>query len=64
MKVSINSAELAKRIIDCISDGYDDEENREETAIELYNELSQIDSNNIIKNAMVSLCERIEELET
>lgn len=31
MKALINSAELAKRIVDCISDGYDDEENREET---------------------------------
>lgn len=60
----MNSAELAKRIFDCISDGYDDEENREETEIELYNELSQIDSDSIIKNAFVSLCERIEELET
>ena len=27
----MNSAELAKRIVDCISDGYDDEEYREET---------------------------------
>ena len=59
----MNSLELAKRIIDCISDGYDDEENREESEIELYNELSQIDSDSIIKNVMVSLCERIEELE-
>lgn len=62
MKVLINSAELAKRIVDCISDGYDDEENREEAEMKLYNELSQID-NSIIKNAFVSLCERIEDLE-
>lgn len=60
----MNSAELAKRIIDCISDGYDDEENREETEIGLDNELSQIDSDNVIRNAMIALCERIEELET
>ena len=59
----MNSAELAKRIFDCISDGYDDEENREETEIELCNELSQIDSDSIIKNAFVSLCEMIEELQ-
>lgn len=26
----MSSAELAKRIFDCISDGYDDEENRKE----------------------------------
>lgn len=62
MKVLINSAELAKRIVDCISDGYDDEENREEVEVKLYNELSQIDNNSIIKNAFVALCERIEEL--
>ena len=62
MKVLINSAELAKRIVDCISDGYDDE-NREEVEVKLYNELSQIDNNSIIKNAFVALCERIEELE-
>lgn len=56
-------AELAKRIVDCISDGYDDEENREEVEVKLYNELSQIDNNSIIKNAFVALCERIEDLE-
>lgn len=63
MKVLINSAELSKRIVDCISDGYDDEENREEAEMKLYNELSQIDNNSIIKNAFVALCERIEDLE-
>ena len=26
----MNSSELARKIIDCLSDGYDDEENREE----------------------------------
>lgn len=62
MKVSINSAELTKRIIDCISDGYDDEENREETEMKLYNELSQIDCG-IIRVALIKLCETIEELE-
>lgn len=63
MKVLINSAELAKRIVDCISDGYDDKENREEAEMKLYNELSQIDNNSIIKNAFVALCEKIEDLE-
>lgn len=56
----MNSAELAKRIFDCLSDGYDDEEYREQT--ELYNELSQIGDGSI-KVAFVRLCERIEELE-
>lgn len=26
----MNSLELAKRVVECLSDGYDDEENREE----------------------------------
>ena len=44
----MSSAELAKRIFDCISDGYDDEENREEVEVKLYNELSQIDNNSFV----------------
>ena len=61
MKVLINSAELAKRIIDCISDGYNDEENREETENLLYNELSQLNNDSLIKAALIKLCETIEE---
>ena len=49
MKALINSAELTKRIIDCISDGYDDEENREETEKLLYDSLSQLNNDNRIK---------------
>ncbi len=60
MEALINSAELAKRIVDYISDGYDDEENREETEMKLYNELSQIDCG-IIRAALIKLCETIEE---
>lgn len=59
----MNSAELTKRIIDCISDGYDDEEYREKTETELYNELSQLDSDSYIKSALLKLCETVEELE-
>lgn len=59
----MNSSELAKKICDCLSDGYNDEEYREETETELYNELSQLSSNSFIKAALVKLCERIEELE-
>ena len=59
----MNSAELAKRIFDCLSDGYDDEEYREETEMELYNELSQINDGSI-KAAFVKLCEKIEELKS
>lgn len=59
----MNSYELAKRICNCLSDGYDDEENREETETILYNELSQISDDSFIKAALFRLCERIEELE-
>lgn len=55
--------QLARRICDCLSDGYDDEEYREETEISLYNELSQISSDSIIKAVLKKLCERIEDLE-
>ena len=59
----MNSYELAKRICDCLSDGYDDEESREETEIALYNELSQTRNDSFIKAAFLRLCERVEELE-
>ena len=58
----MNSSELARKIIDCLSDGYDDEENREEAEIALYNELSQLNGNSIIKVTLLKLCETIEEL--
>ena len=59
----MNSLKLAERIFDCLSDGYDDEEYREEATTALYNELSQINNTSNIKAAFVMLCERIEELE-
>ena len=59
----MNSSELTKRIYDCLSDGYDDEEFGEETETVLYNELSQISNDSFIKAALLRLCERVEELE-
>lgn len=59
----IDSNELAKRIFDCLSDGYDNEEFREEAETALYNELSQIANDSFIKAAFLRLCERVEELE-
>lgn len=59
----MNSFELAKKICDCLSDGYDDEESREETETALYNELSQISNDSFVKAAFERLCERVEELE-
>ena len=58
----MNSSELARKIIDCLSDGYDDEENREEAEIQLYNELSQLNGNSVVEAALLRLCETIEEL--
>lgn len=58
----MNSSELARRVVDCLSDGYDNEENREEAETELYNELSQLKRDSIIKAAILKLCETIEEL--
>ncbi len=58
----MNSLELARKVVDCLSDGYDDEENREEAETALYNELSQLDENSVVKAALLRLCETIEEL--
>jgi len=59
----VNSSELARMIVDALSDGYDDEENREESETALYNELSQLSGNSNIRMALQRLCERVEELE-
>nr|DAR44130.1 MAG TPA: hypothetical protein [Caudoviricetes sp.] len=58
----MDNGKLAKRIFDCLSDGYDDEENREEVEKLLYDSLSQIDDP--IKIVLVTLCETIEELQS
>ena len=59
----MNSSELTRKIFDCLSDGYDDEEFIEETETALYNELSQISNDSFIKAALLRLCDRVEELE-
>ena len=59
----MDNYKLVKRIMDCLSDGYDDEENREDTEEILHNELLQISDDGFIKAALSRLCERIEELE-
>lgn len=60
----MNNEKLAEMICDCLSDGYDDEEYREETETTLYNELSQISDDSFIKAALVRLCRRVEDLES
>ena len=52
---------LANRICDCISDGYDDEELREDAENDLYRKLEE--STDFIKKVLERLCERIEDLE-
>lgn len=59
----VNSSELARMIFDALSDGYDDEENGEEAETALYNELSQLPGNSVIRSALQKLCERVKELE-
>lgn len=63
VKLIMSSVDLARRICDCLSDGYDDEEFREETETALYNELSQISNDSFAKIMLLRLCERVEELE-
>lgn len=58
----MNSSKLAKKIVDCLSDGYDDEENREEVERALCNDLSQLKEDSIVKAAILRMCEKIEEL--
>lgn len=59
----MNNADLARKIVDCTSDGYDDEEHREEVETALYNELEQLNDDSMIKIAFLNLCERVEDLE-
>lgn len=58
----MNSAELAKRVFDCLSDGYDDEEYRELLEDKLYDELSEMEKDSVVKFAIIQLCEMVEEL--
>ena len=48
----MSNAELSKKIYDYLSDGYDDEEYREETEDALCCELSQICSDGYIRTAL------------
>lgn len=59
----MNSNKLSERIFDCLSDGYDDEEFREENINDLYNEISQLDGKSTLRTVLSALCDRIEEEE-
>lgn len=58
-----NTSKLSQKIFDALSDGYDDEEGREQAETDLYNELSQIESGSIIRTALYKLCERVEDVQ-
>lgn len=58
----MNSSKLAKKIVDCLSDGYDDEENKEEVERALCNDLSQLKEDSIVKVAILRMYETIDEL--
>jgi hypothetical protein len=60
----VNARELAEKVVDCLSDGYDDEENRDEAENLLYDSLSQISNDNPIKIVLIRLCKTIEELQS
>lgn len=58
-----NTSKLSQKVFNALSYLYDDEEGREHAETDLYNELSQLDGNSVIRAALYRLCERIEELE-
>lgn len=64
IEMELDTRELAEKVVDCLSDGYDDEESRDETENLLYDILSQISNDNPIKIVLVRLCETIEELQS
>lgn len=61
--MTMSSSDLTKMIIDSLSDGYDDEENREEEEKILYGEISLLPGDSLIRVALERLCERVEDLE-
>ena len=58
----INDFELVKKICDCVSDGYDDEEVREEDENRLLAEIELLEKNSYIRAALEYLCNRVEDL--
>ena len=58
----INDFELAKKICDCVSDEYDDEEVREEDESRLLAEIELLGKNSYIRAALECLCNRVEDL--
>lgn len=63
----MNNRELAELIFNTLSDGYDDEENKEEVVEALEKEMDSAAENSVslltVKSALLNLCKRVEELE-
>lgn len=53
---------LSEKIFDALSDGYDDEESREETIEALQKEIDMLPEDSFLLAAIRCLCERIDEL--
>ena len=56
--------DIAELIFNSLSDGYDNEEERPETVAELAAELEQLKEGATLKDALIALCERVEELQS
>ena len=54
--------ELANRVFDAISDGYDDEEQREEVVNEILEELELLHGKKNLRACLEALCELVEEM--
>lgn len=58
----MHNEELANRVFDSLSDGYDDEEGRDEVVESLIEELNQLPNSSCLRIVVEQLCERIDEL--
>lgn len=60
----MKNRDIAELIFNSLSDGYDNEEERQETVAELAAELEQLEEGATLKAALIALCERVEELQS
>lgn len=60
----MKNRDIAELIFDSLSDGYDNEEERQETEAEIAAELEQLEEVATLKAALIALCERVGELQS
>ena len=60
----MKNRDIAEMIFNTLSDGYDNEEDRQETEAELAAELDKLEEGATLKAALIALCERVEELQS